>query len=60
MLTKGNAPARKGEGAVCLLAGDTSVYATEVLRVQHLNRFGIPSTRAAILAPFAFGEVHHV
>ena len=51
-----NAPARKGEGVVCLLGGNTDVFTIIQARVQYLARTGIPSTRAALIAPFCFGE----
>lgn len=41
MSRKQNAPGRKAEGVVCLLAGDTDVYATSEARFQHLGRLGI-------------------
>ena len=34
MLIKRNAPAREGEGVVCLLAGDTDGYNTATQRFQ--------------------------
>ena len=55
MLRKRNAPAHKGEGVVCLLAGDIDAHSTNQVRVQYLNRFGLPLTRA-IIAPLCFGE----
>jgi len=57
-----NTPApTRGRGAVCQLNPDTSAYTTTEARIQHLGaRFGISLNRAAILAPFAFGEGAHV
>lgn len=51
-----NAPAREGEGVVCLLAGDIDVFSTTTVRLQHLTRIGFPAHRAALIAPMAFGE----
>lgn len=53
---KRNAPAREGEGVGCLLAGDTDANSTDRARLQYLSRRGLPPIRAALLAPFAFGE----
>lgn len=56
-----NTSTRKGEGAVCHFAGDTSVYTITEVRIQHLGaRFGLSFSRAAIIASLAFGEGAHV
>lgn len=52
---KQNTPARVGEG-VCKLGGYNDAHTTNRARVQYLAQRGIPQTRAALLAPFAFGE----
>jgi precorrin-4 methylase len=49
------APARSN-GVVCLLAGDTDAYTATRAQVQHLVALGLPSNRAAIIAPLCFGE----
>lgn len=51
-----NAPARKGEGAVCLLGRDTDAHIMTDARVQYLARFGLPFHRAALVAVLYFGE----
>ncbi|EQB32259.1 hypothetical protein M529_10680 [Sphingobium ummariense RL-3] len=60
MACKRNAPARKGEGAVCLLADDIGAYSTAAARIQYLAaRHGLSVHRAALLAPMAFGVAGH-
>lgn len=59
MTRKRNAPGPKAEGVVCQLAGDTDVYATEVVRLQRLLKAGISANLAQIISPLAFGEVGH-
>lgn len=60
MFRKRNAPAPKGEGALCLLGGDTTAHSTADARVQYLgSRFGLSFNFAAIVAPLAFGEGEH-
>ena len=56
MLRKRNAPAREGEGVVCLLGGDTDANTTTRARVQYLSRWGLSGYRASIVAPLAFGD----
>jgi len=53
-----NTPApTRGRGAVCQLSPDASTYTTtEAVRHQYLVGFGLSINRAAIIAPFAFGE----
>lgn len=51
-----NTPGHKAEGVVCKLGGYSEPYTTTSARVQYLAQRGIPQTRAALLAPFAFGE----
>ena len=53
---KRNAPAREGEGVVCLLGGDTDANTTNRARVQYLSRWGLSGYRASIVAPLAFGD----
>ena len=50
----------RGEGAVCQLNPDASAYITTEARIQYLARFGLSFNRAAVIAPFAFGEGAHV
>ena len=58
MSRKRNAPARKGEGAVCLLGRDTGAYSMADARLQYLaGRLNLSFTYAAIIAPLAFGEM---
>jgi len=58
---KNNATAREGDGAACLLPGDTSAYSTATARRKYLcASTGISFTRAALIAPLIFGEVAHV
>ena len=52
-----NASARKDERVVCLLGGDTDAFTTTRLRLQRLTALGFPLHRAALIAPFCFGEV---
>ena len=60
MARKSNAPARKGEGAACQIGVDTSAHSMiEAARHLYLERFGLPAHRAALIAPFAFGEAGH-
>lgn len=60
MPQKRNAPARKGEGVMCLLGRDTDAYSTDAVRLQYLGaRFGVPVHRAALIAGLAFGEAAH-
>jgi hypothetical protein len=58
-MKKRNAPGREAEGVVCLLAGDTDAYNTDLHRAQFLRRIGLPFHRASIVAPLAFGEARH-
>jgi hypothetical protein len=56
MTRKRNDPALpERETVECQLAGDIDVYSTDRARVQYLARFGLSSSRAAIVAPIAFG-----
>jgi hypothetical protein len=61
MPRNGSAPAlgKEREGVNVVFAGDIGDPITTTVRVQHLSRFGIPSTRAAIIAPLCFGEARH-
>lgn len=59
-MRKQNAPAHEGEGASCQFHADSSVYATDTLRLQYLNRRGIPFNRAGLFASLVFGEAAHV
>lgn len=59
-MPKQNAPGRKAEGAMCLLADDTGAYSTAQARVQYLaGRLALPIHRAALIAPMAFGVMDH-
>lgn len=59
-MRKRNAPARKGEGVVCLLGGDTDAHITTAARIQYIARFGVPLNRAGLIASIAFGEARYV
>lgn len=60
MPRKSNAPAREGEGATCLLGGDTGAHSAAQARIQYLaGRLSLPLHRAALIAPMAFGVVDH-
>lgn len=51
-------PGLSAQGAVCRLpaSDDTDSPTTNVLRCQYLSRLGLSPNRAAIIAPFAFGQ----
>jgi len=58
MPRKQNAPARKGEGAVCLLGRDTEAHSILDARIQYLSaRYGLPISYALMAAPLIFGEM---
>lgn len=49
-----NAPGRRAEGVVCLLAGDTDASTTTPLRHQLLSRLGVPFSRRDLIAGLAW------
>ena len=55
-MPKQNAAAHRGNGVVCELPGYTDAYTAKFAQVQHLVALGLPSHRAAIIAPLCFGE----
>lgn len=60
-MEKQNAPALgKREGIECRLNPDVDALTITAVRLQHLNRFGIPPEIAALVASLAFGEPRHV
>lgn len=58
MIRNENAPAlgKQRKGVECLLGGDIDAHTTIATRVQFLNRLGIPSHRAGLIARHCFGE----
>lgn len=55
-MTKTKRPARKGQGVMCQLPGDTDVPSKSAARAQFLSRFGIPFHRCGLIGALYFGE----
>jgi hypothetical protein len=57
-MDKRNAPGRaKTEGVECRFSGDSDAISTVEVRLQFLEKLGLPLTIAGVVAGLAFGGV---